>query len=117
MHRSENGFVTVVGVVIAAVLAVALIGGGVYVYAQTDPVTVTITDKESIPNNDAGHEYRVYTDQGTFVMKDSLVHPRFDTADEYGALEPGQTYDCEKYGFRIPLLSSFENLINCEGSQ
>lgn len=96
-------------VVIAVVFLFAVIN-----YAQVKPVDhVKITGKESINTGD-GHEYRIYTDQGTFVAKDSLVHPRFNTSDFYGRLEIGKTYDCEAYGYRIPFFSVFRNLQSCK---
>jgi hypothetical protein len=103
-----------IALVVFAVLA--LVGVGCSSYAKTDSVTVFVKDKESVNTSD-GHEYRVYTDVGTFVMKDSFIHPRFDTADEYATLYEGQRYDCEKFGWRIPLFSAFENLINCKPAQ
>lgn len=110
---SSRGSIGLIGIAIAAFIAVILLVGACAVpYAKTDSVTILVKDKESI-NTEDGHEYRVSTDQGTFVMKDTILHGRFDTADEYGALDRGQRYHCEKFGFRIPLFSSFENLINC----
>lgn len=98
--------------IIVALLLVVGIGSCAVSYYGDDQVRVTIKQKESVNTQD-GHEYRVYTDQGTFIMGDSLIKGRLDTADEYGALEEGKTYNCEAYGFRVPLFSSFKNLHSC----
>lgn len=82
-------------------------------YSALTPVTINVTGKESINTGD-GHEYRVYTDKGTFVMKDSIVRPRFNTADEYGRIKVGTVYTCDSFGWRVPLFSMFENLKDCD---
>lgn len=101
----------IIAILIASALVVGIGACGVSYYSDEN-VRITIKDKESV-NTQSGHEYRVYTDQGTFVMKDTLVKGRFDTADDYAALDEGQAYDCKAFGFRVPLFSSFKNLHEC----
>lgn len=102
--------VSIAGVVLIGVLGILLLAS----YAKTSEETFRITGKESVSTDDNGHEYRVYTTAGTFKVTDSIVHPRFNSADVYGRLEAGQTYTCEVYGYRIPLFSSFKNILHCE---
>lgn len=98
---------------IALVLLIAVVALTVS-YAQTSDETLRITGKESVSTgHDGGHEYRVYTNQGTFKVTDSIVHPRFNSADVYGRLETGKTYNCTVYGYRIPFFSSFKNILHC----
>lgn len=108
------------GIGIAVILAVVVLIGVVAVaggYFNKDDVHIHVTGKESVSTgSDNKHEYRVYTDKGTFVVSDSLIYLRFNSADEYGKLQPGHTYDCKAYGFRIPLTSSFKNLLDCHES-
>lgn len=95
-----------------AVVVVALLILLISSYSKTSPVTFKITSKEAVPT-DSGHEYRVYTNQGTFKVGDSIVHPRFNSADVYGRLKPGHSYTCKSWGWRIPVFSSFKNLTDC----
>lgn len=101
----------------AVFLAVLLIGGGALAlatgYFDKESVTFVVRDKESVATDNSGHEYRVYTDQGTYVIKDSFIYTRFNSADVYGLLEPGQRYTCDAYGFRLPFFSTFKNLLDC----
>lgn len=55
---------------------------------------------------------RVYTENcGTFSVQDNLLLLRFDSADVYGAIEPGQTYNLKTAGLRVPLFSWFPNVL------
>jgi len=108
------------GIGVAAIIALVVIVGVIFVaagYFNKDDVHIRITGKESVSTgSDNKHEYRVYTDKGTYVVSDSLIYLRFNSADEYGKLIVGHTYDCKSYGFRIPLTSSFKNLLDCHES-
>ena len=87
----------------------AIAGAGYY---RDSTVLIAVTGKESV-NTKNGHEYRIYTKDETYVMKDSLIKGRFRTSNDYGRLEAGHTYRCEAFGWRIPLFSSFKNLHDC----
>lgn len=57
-------------------------------------------------------QMRVYTeDCGTFSVQDNLFLLRFNSADVYGAIEPGQTYNLKTAGLRVPLFSWFPNVL------
>lgn len=106
-----------IGIIAFVLLIVAV--GGCTSYNKTETIqNVMVTGKESVTtsNSEGGsdHEYRVYTNKGTFVVKDSLWHTRFNSADVYGRLKEGQTYDCVVYGWRIPFFSSFKNILSCK---
>lgn len=117
------------GVIIAAIIILALlalIGVGCASYSKTSTVTLHIIGKESVTTHDssgnADHEYRVYAKEDTYVVKDSIVHPRFNSSNVYanlpipvGAGNPSHAVAmrCEVYGYRIPLLSSFKNILKC----
>lgn len=98
-------------IALSIVAAVVLIAMAVRDYAAISTVTLDVESKESV-STDSGHEYRVYTDKGTFVIKDSFVRPQFNSADIYGRLRPG-TYRCEQFGWRVPLLSMFKHIRKC----
>jgi len=106
----DSGTTFLVVVVVLAVISLGVVGCRSYL--KEDSVVVHVTGKESVNTHD-GHEYRIYTEEGTFVMKDSLFKTRFRTGDEYGRIKPDHVYRCNKFGWRIPVFSSFENLLKC----
>ncbi len=83
-------------------------------------VSLTVLSKESVAlpvNQDGtggGSEYRVHTNNGVFKNTDSILFMKFNSADLQNSLKIGNSYRCEAFGPRIPLLSEFPNLVSCE---
>lgn len=99
------GSIVILGFIVALVFAVAGVN-------HTEEKTCTVVSKESVANQDTGHEYRVYTDQcGTLTVSDTVLKMRFNSADTYGMLKEGETYDMTLMGFRMPLFSQFQNIL------
>ncbi len=69
-----------------------------------------INGKESVTLN-KGHQYRVYTNCGTFKVEDDLLTGRFDSADLYGSIEVGKHYDLQAAGPRNGFLGMFPNIL------
>lgn len=117
MYRSRYRREPNVTAWILGALALILVLGVVFAscssYYKDSQVKITVTGKESVNTGD-GHEYRVYTKDETYVMKDSLLKGRFRTSNDYGALQSGHTYICTKFGWRVPLFSMFQNLRDCK---
>lgn len=119
--RNKSGLIILTLVLLAAL---AVIGVGCASYAKTSTVTIHVTGKESVSTKDS-HEYRVYALEDTYVIKDSYLHPRFNSANLYGRIPvpssgPGdpakaKPLKCEVYGWRIGIFSQFKNILNCEG--
>lgn len=110
-RRGYNGFA--LALVLVAILLVGGCGACATSYYKEDSVRVHVTGKESVATQD-GHEYRIYTDGETYIMADSILKGRTATGTDYSRIKVGKTYDCKKQGFRIPLLSEFENLLWCK---
>lgn len=112
---SDTSNYVLAGIGIAVLLVV--VGLATISYAKKETVTFTVTGKESVSKSDSegnsGHEYRVYTSEGTFKVTDSIIYPRFDSADLYGSLREDVTYECEVYGWRNGFLSQFQNILEC----
>lgn len=99
----------VVGVV---ALFVGAAGIGIAKANHVEHKTCEIVGKESVAKGDNGHEYRVYTENcGTLSVADNIWKMRFDSADTYGMLTEGETYDLETIGWRVPFLSWTPNII------
>ena len=104
-----TSFIGVIAVIVAVVLIVsALVSMNATHWRET-----TICDKERVAV-EGGGEYRIYTDTGTFVMKDALLNMRFDTADAYGKLKVGVRYNIKYKGWRFGPTSNFPNILDFE---
>ncbi|MEY8000538.1 DUF1523 family protein [Clostridium sp. Mt-5] len=77
--------------------------------------TVTIASKQIKKQNNST-EYLIYTQIGNgdtrvFKNTNSLLEFKFNSEDVYGGFRINRKYEIKTYGFRIPLLSSYENII------
>ena len=84
------------------VVLLLLVGGYVFAYYQSEHIheACMVEDKESVNTGD-GHEYRVYTDCGNFVVQDELLTGNFYASD---------AYDLRTRGWRFGFLSWFPNI-------
>lgn len=83
-------------------------------------ITARVTGKERIQSyyrDEDGDKikgasyYLVYTDKEVLKIEDSLIFGQFNSSDIYGLLAEGRTYKFKVFGFRIPFLSSYRNII------
>lgn len=74
---------------------------------KTDVVMITSGTKNDIKLES---QYLVFTDKGTFKVTDQLLFGKFNSSDLFGKLEPGKTYNFTVYGFRVPILSMYQNI-------
>jgi hypothetical protein len=98
------GFVTAVGFVSLVAF------NFYYVYGTDEVVTVTVESKERIVTQDSS-KYLVFTNGEVFENTDSLLYWKFNSSDLYGELKEGETYTVRVYGWRIPFLSNYRNII------
>lgn len=78
---------------------------------------VLIKDKQISTETDAGKNgkvvstYLIFTDQGVFRNDDAGWFAKFDSSDFYGELDIGKRYRLKVYGWRIPILSMYPNIV------
>ena len=114
MKYHKGNIETTLGIVFVAVFIVICIGIGVFYQTATRAdATIEITDKERITDGNSS-KYLIFGKDETFENVDSFWNGKFNSSDIYGKLEPGKTYDCKVYGWRIPYFSSYRNIIECE---
>jgi hypothetical protein len=94
------------GVVFIVALLCLLIYRG-----SSDHTTITVTRTESISTGDS-HKYLVFTDGEVFQCTDSVAFMRFNSSDVYGQLAAGHKYRVRVAGWRIPILSSYRNIMD-----
>lgn len=79
-------------------------------------VTITVTDKERI-NKDSDSYYLVFgeDENGNGVVyknEDAFIRGKWDSSTMQANLKIGETYEVVLVGYRIPLFSSYENIIS-----
>lgn len=97
----------------AVVLAVAGAWTASYASEETRTCTVTGTDRTTVSTGD-GHssDMRVYTREcGTLAVEDVPFRGQWNSADIFGALEEGRTYEVTTIGWRIPWASIFPSIL------
>ena len=86
-----------------------------------DVYTATVKEKQVKRYNDKD-KYLIFTEladgsKRVFENTDSLLEWKFNSSDIYAELEEGKTYNIKTYGWRIPILSDYENIIGVEEVQ
>ena len=79
-------------------------------YITADTVTVTVTGKERVNSKNAS-KYLVFTDSETFENTDCLRRFKFNSSDLYGKIKEDKQYTFVVYGWRIPIFSSYRNIV------
>ena len=97
------------------VLAVVAIGTEPYWTHGSKVVTVTgVTTKRMNRHGQDQDVYLVFTDDQTFRNTDTLYYFKFNSSDVQGKLIQGGRFRIDYYGFRIPVLSKYRNIIKAE---
>ena len=81
-------------------------------YMTVDEITAKVLDKERIITS-GGHSsyYLVFTDKETFMNADCWFRLKFNSSDLQGFIQRGKVYKFVVYGFRIPFLSKYRNIL------
>ena len=113
---SEKSFFLLV--ILGVVMVVGLVLGSCALpFATQDELSFTVTDKERVvtgSGDSTSSKYLVFTDKEVFENTDCMVLFKFNSSDIYGALDVGKKYRAKVYGWRIPFLSSYRNIISVE---
>lgn len=83
-------------------------------YLTKDVVTIKVTDKERIVTGSGESmesKYLVYTENETFENVDATNFLKFNSSDLQGKLKRDSVYKVMVYGYRIPFLSSYRNIV------
>ena len=101
--------------VIASLVVLGVLFGGSFLYtaATEGEVTATVTKSE----NDCRGKDRVYiifTDQEVLKNDDSLWYLKYNSSDFYNEIKVGKKYHFTVYGWRVPFLSWYRNVVDYE---
>lgn len=102
-------------IILVVLLAVSVVGCGAALRASRDSVEFTLTERVvKRASGQGGDKYLLYTDQGVFQNTDSIWAWKFRSSDLQAELRDGGRYRCETQGWRIPFLSEYRNVLDCE---
>ncbi len=104
---------------IVIIVLICLLGGLVTNIIETyndTTYTITITDKERV-NDGETSKYLIFGkdpngETMVFENTDTLMRGKFNSSTIYGNLEIGKTYEITVIGFRVPILSWYQNIIS-----
>ena len=79
-------------------------------YYTEDSATFTVSKTERVSDGESS-TYLIFTEGEVFENSDSLMRWKWNSSDMYGEMKAGQTYKAVGYGWRIPFLSSYRNIV------
>ena len=85
--------------------------------SSSEMVDIVVVDKDRITTGSGesmSSKYLIFTETETFENTDSLTRWKFNSSDIQGQLRVGQAYQVEVYGYRIPFLSQYRNIVDVE---
>lgn len=105
--------------VLIAVIAVVLLFGmstcSVQYYSEDTHENCVVDEKDRTQNSDGSSDARVYTENcGVFQVADSWIKGEVNSADTFGSIDEGKTYNFTTIGWRFGLFSMFPNIIEVE---
>lgn len=114
--KKENG-ITLVSLCVTLIVIMIFVGI-FYIcfigYFNKQNLTITVKDKY-IKNSKESSKYLVVDEENnTYEITDLLFKGKFNSTDIYNQLEKGNTYKVETTGYRIHLLSSYQNINKVE---
>ena len=115
-YSSSNDFSLSHCLIIIGIILVATILWDIICLNTQNTYTAIITDK-GIKRGGKSDKYLIYTeleDGEILVLEntDELFYGKFNSSDMYADLKVGETYTFKVIGFRIPLFSSYQNIID-----
>lgn len=96
--------------ILSIVVFVSIAVATIHEYFKEDTITVTIFDKERIRRLHSS-KYLIFTDKGVYRNSDSFLKMKFRSSDMYGRLHLNEQYEITVYGWRVPLLSLYRNIV------
>lgn len=99
---------------IGVLLIALLIGYPIAYYQTSEVVTIKVTDKERIVESDGKNttsRYLIFTENETFENTDLLFEGKFNSSDLQSKLSKGKEYKVRVYGWRVPFLSMYRNIV------
>lgn len=107
-------FVGIIAFVAAIVLGIVGSIAWAVTWSNTTGTSAScvVKDKTTSSKGKGGTEYRIYTENcGVLAVGDDIAKGSWDSADRYSGIEVGKTYNFDTVGWRMPVASSFPNIL------
>jgi hypothetical protein len=96
---------------------VAMVGCVAAEQFDRDSYTATVTDKAVMRKTKSSDTYLIYTqlqngETRVFENDDAWFYGKFNSSDWYQKIKVGETYEFDTIGWRIPLFSTYENIVD-----
>ncbi len=91
-------------------MAALLVFAAGFTYFTADTVTFTVSEKQVVTTNGKS-KYLVFTNSEVFENADCFMRLKFASSDLQSQLKDGETYTATVYGWRIPFLSCYRNIV------
>jgi hypothetical protein len=115
MRNKKANALFFLGGALFVIVLIAMVGYSVSYAFSSSYENVIIDDKWEKTMSGGSQSYMVSsTDGQVFVVDDSIIHMRFDSANMYASLKPGQDCYIKTQGFRFPFFSDFKNIIEAD---
>ena len=81
-------------------------------YYQTgEETTITVSEKEVV-HSEHSSTYLIYTEEGEVLENSDLfLYGKYNSSDFQAKLKEGETYKVKLYGWRVPFLSWYRNIV------
>lgn len=93
--------------------AAAIISMPIHSYFASNTITTVVNDTE-VKRYGESDKYLVFTDDGVFQNTDAWYRLKFSSSDLQGKIKKlkGKSVDITAYGWRIPLTSTYPNIVD-----
>lgn len=102
-------------ILIPVLIIIALVSGAAYQLATVKTTTLTPHSRERVctgGTESTSCKWMVFSNKGPFINSDALYHLKFDSSDIHNDLVLDQPYEVVYYGFRVPFLSVYPNIVS-----
>lgn len=95
------------------IILISLMCGGCYDYFNNRQITCTIQDKW-VKRTNGEDIYLVQCDDNVYKITDLTLYGKFNSSDIYAKLKRKHKYELSISGSRIPYLSEYPNINDCQ---
>lgn len=114
-YKRESGFtfIQILCIIVIGSILIVFAGSAILPYTTQDTITTKVNEKERV-NRSRSSKYLIFTEAEVLENTDNVFIWKFNSSDVYGDIKTNKTYKFTVYGWRIPFLSMYRNIVRCE---
>lgn len=116
MRKGNIGFIFCI-IILILIIVGCVVAGFRLDYGNEKTFEITVKDKYIKTYGEQGKYLVVDTNNNTYEIEDLLFKGKFNSTDIYNNLDVGKTYTVTTTGYRMPSLSSYQNINIIEEKQ